>query len=235
MNRLLKIGATLVLAFFAFTTLQAQASKTLKIDSIHVMGPILIGGSTDLEVRVRVTNLLSLPDTVTGDIFYYYQTDSMQNAGAPPRIFLQDSVFETIPDGMLDTVTIDIQPNELRTNPVNLIILWPALIGPETIDSVSDSILVYVNGYASTPTLPAFDNPTVLFPCPALQYIYIRPEELSYIRHIQILTMDGKIIATYNPYEFSHGMINLDALDAGYYMVTLTYDKKTVRTKILKH
>jgi hypothetical protein len=235
MNRLLKIGATLVIGFFAFSNLQAQPAKTVKIDSIHVMGPILIGGNTDFEVRLRVTNLLSQPDSISGDLYYYYLTEFMDSSLLPPRIFLLDSVTEMVTDGMLDTITIDIQPNEIRTTPVNLIILWPALYNAEPYDSISDSIYVFGDGYIGLPPLPENTQYQIVFPCPALQYIYIRPEELNLIRHIQILSMDGKIVHAYDPWEFGTGMINLDDLPNGNYIVELTYSQKTVRTKIIKH
>ncbi len=235
MNRILKMGAVMILAFLSFGKMQAQVTKTLQIDSINVLDPIIIGSNTNFEVRVRVTNLLMQPDSILGDLFYYYLTDSMDSLGTPPRIFSQDSVNEMVVDGMLDTITIDIQPNEIRTTPVNLIILWPALVGVEPVDSVCDSIFVFGDGYIGIPNLPEGNKHNIIFPCPALQYVYIKPEELSLIKQINILTMEGKILNQYSIPEFSSGFINLDHLANGNYLIELQYfNNHTFQTKIIK-
>lgn len=235
MNRILKMGAVIILAFLSFSKMQAQATKTLGIDSINILDPIVIGGITNFEVRVRVTNLLAQPDSILGDIFYYYLTEYMDSLGSPPRIFLQGDTAEMVTDGMLDTISIDIQPNEIRTTPVNLIILWPAMLDSEPFDSICDSIYAFGDGYLGIPKLPENSKYNIIFPCPALQYVYIKPEELSFIRQINILSMDGKMLFQYSANEFSSGFVNIDELSNGNYLVELNYyNNKVIRTKILK-
>lgn len=235
MNNSLKRGAIVLLIFFAFGSMHGQTTKTLTIDSIALLEPVIMNDTTDFRVRVRVTYLGS-PAAVFGDLFYYYLTDSMIQVLAPPRIFLQGDSGETASDGMFDTIPIDIRPDEIRTTtPLNTIILWPAMISPETLDSVSDTIQVGFNGWLGLPPIVIPNKSNIVFPCPALQYIYIRQEELSLIKQIRILSVEGKMISQYENSEFNSGFINVDHLASGNYLVELLYfSSKIIQTKILK-
>jgi hypothetical protein len=240
MKSFIKRGAILIFAFFAFNQVNAQiGTKILYIDSVNQMEPIIMFDTTDFAVHVVIDDTSFVNnDSISGDLFYYYLTDSMMNAGAPPRAINDDTNSITINGAILDTVHVDIRPDEVRTTPVNLIILWPALHGPFTNELTdTDSVAIYVgfDGYAGLPPMPEQHKHHVIFPCPAIQYLFIRQEELHLIRQIRILSMDGRVIASYESNEFSSGFINVDTLPAGNYFVEINYsDKEAVRTKIQK-
>ena len=236
LNLAIKTGLFVALTFVSANSIQAQ--KTLSLDNITALEPIIINDTTNFQVSVGVINGASLPDTVTGDIFYWYLTDSMIMSSQPARKLEQDFVSELVPDGFIDTIHIDIQPNEIRTTPVNLIILWPAMIDSSVSDTHSISMYVLPVGFLHVQTgiNPPYSNTqNLIFPCPTLQYIYIRHEELSSINKIIIYSMDGQAIATYENDEFKNGMINLENFVIGNYLVELIYyNNEIVKTKILK-
>src|SRR5687767_11973465 len=93
----------------------AQATITLSIDSIVALEPIIMSDFTDFQVRVRVDNTAG-PDSIFGDIFYYYFTDQMIALLDTPRIFEQEANNEWVYDGFIDTIPIDIQPNEIHAS-----------------------------------------------------------------------------------------------------------------------
>lgn len=231
----------MILAFFAFQQVKAQtATKILSIDSISQLEPIIMNDTVDFLVLVSINDTSFVNnDTITGDLFYYYQTDSMINAGAPPRIFNQYIANETISGSFFDTISIDIFQNEIRTSPpVNLIILWPAIIttNPEVIDSTQIELEVYFEGYLHTPHANDNDEYKVIFPIPASQYIYVRPEEIQFIRQIHLLTVDGKIVGTKQAEEISSGLISIDHLPTGTYFVQIEYrNGEIIQSKMIKN
>ncbi len=237
----IKKGAIMILAFFAFQIANAQTgTKILSIDSIYQLEPIIINDTTDFVVQVSVndTSLIN-NDTITGDLFYYYQTDSMDSAGVLPRIINNDLSNITINGSIFDTVSIDIRPEEIRTSPpVNLIILWPAIVtsNPEVIDTTQIQILVNFEGYLNINPIIKKDGYKIIFPVPASQYIYIQPAEINLIQSIQILTIDGKLVYIKTRDEISSGFINIDNIPNGSYLIDILYENgELVRTKIIKN
>jgi hypothetical protein len=239
MISLMRRGAILVFAFFAFNTIQAQpGGKVMKIDSIVQLEPIVMLDYTDFAVTISVyDSTLLTPDSIFGDLFYYYLTDSMISAGTPPRVIneLVNNIW--VYGTVTDTVPIDIQPGEIRTSPpVNLIILWPAITSPDLADSIPDSTYANFDGYIGIPTIPDPKKLSVIFPIPAMQYMYIKPEEIELIKHINILSIEGKLISTHEYLEYKSGFISIDTMPAGTYLVELNYKNgEVIRTKIIKH
>lgn len=234
----IKKDALVLLAFFTFMGMNAQTgTKTLSIiANIIQLEPIIMNDTTDFFVQVSVNDASVLnQDSIYGDLFYYYLTDSMISASVNARIINDDSNDIYINPTIADTVHIDIRPDEIKTTPVNLIILWPAMINPEVADTDSSTIVVGFDGYLSLPSITGIGQKNLIFPCPAIQYIYIRQEELSLIKQIRILSIEGKTINQYDKHEFSSGFINIDYLATGPYFVELNYyNNNVVRTKILK-
>jgi hypothetical protein len=234
----IKKGAIILLAFFAFGKMYSQTGKVLYMDSLVQQEPIIMFDTTDFAARVWVDDTTALnQDSIFGDLFYWYLTDSMLAAGAPARAINNDTTNIWIIHYIIDIISVDIRPDEIKTTPVNLIILWPAMITstPQVADSDSVAIYVQFEGYIGIPEIPDVPQSHLLFPTPALQYIYIRPEELPLIQYIHLLTIDGKMVSQYQAEEFSSGLINLDQLANGNYLVEVQYySGKTVRTKILK-
>ena len=242
MISLFKKGAILLLAFFAFNNANAQLpTKLLFIDSINQLEPIIMFDSTDFYVHVVVDDTSFVNnDSIFGNLIYYYLTDSMDTAGASPRIIDNDPSNIWIAGSIGDIVSVDIRPDEIRTSPpINLIILWPAMVQPgmtEVSDSDSVAVNVTFEGYLSLPPTPGIQKGTILFPTPALQVLYIKPEEIDLIQRINILTMEGKLINTYEYLEYKSGFINIDTVPRGSYLVELNYKNgEVIRTKIIKH
>lgn len=229
-------GLLLIAGILHFQKVIAQP-RTLSISSIVQLEPIIINDTTDFKLVLGVHHSITLaPDSIFGDIFYYYQTDSMINASAPPRIINNEVNNEWISDQEIDTISIDIRPEEIRTDPVNLIVVWPAINNPNVSDSSGIAYQVFAEGYLGEPGLNMPPETNIIFPCPAIQFMYIKPSEMKQIRQIDITGTNGSIIASYVCQEFNGGYINLEGLPPGTYVVTLYYfDKRVVQTRLLKY
>lgn len=223
---LLIIGC--VLGLFTSKT-YSQATTILYIDSINILGPVLFGGTTDIEVQVRVMDGF-VGDTLVGDIYYYYQTDTMDSLGIPPQIVDQDFVSESVADPFLDTVHIPINPAEMRTGPLNLIVVWPAMINPAVLDTDSVAFNLQVEGYVGIEPLPAFKD-NIVYPSPAMHYLFIKPDEMDQIQQMIILNMQGQTVETITGEKLANGWINIDGLQSGCYMVQVIYKNGTVFNK----
>jgi len=237
LHRLFKRSTLLGLVFWGLINVNGQLT-ILSIDSISPMEPLVIGDTTDFYVELSVDDIGPLNvDSLLGNLFYLFWTDSMQNSLQLPRIIDLDLSVIWVPSFLADTVPIDIRPNEIRTEPANLIILWPAMINPLILDTNGISILIPTGGILPTLGIEQFFNePNLIFPCPAIQFINIRPEEIKLIRHIKIVSIEGKILNKYLPSEFSSGTISVNHLPVGSYFVEMNFnDGKVVRTKILKN
>lgn len=226
----MKTGFIIMLAFGIKLCLYSQMlAPTLTITSVTQMEPMIMFDSTDFNITITATDSIGAPDTVSGDLFYYYQTDSMINAGTPPRIINNDPASVLIAFSFNDTLTIDIRPDEIRTTPVNLIILWPAMLNPMIADSVCDSIEVELMGFLGLRPLAGKETQPVIFPCPALQYIYIQPEQLGQITEINLFTITGEFLSHYAPEDFRLGLIDIGHLAPGYYLVEVYYPNRLPR------
>lgn len=227
--------------FFAFfiKVQNGHAQLFLRMDSIVALEPIIMNDTVDFEVHVGVRDLLApwVPSFTVGNIFYWYRTDSMINSGQPARIIDVDLSSLLILDGYVDTVPIEMKPNEIRmggTNPINLIILWPALF-PPILDTIPDTLGITVVGVLGDNDVYPKQVGNVIFPCPALQFLNIQQGEISKIRQITILSMDGKVAAILKNHEFSSGFINLESFPTGEYFIRSEYfDNRVVQTKVIK-
>ncbi len=236
-TRFAVITGILLFTFFGKVQTSHAQLVFLKTDSIIPLDPIIMNDFVDFEIHVGVKNIISLlPDVALGNIFYWYRTDSMISSGQPARIVDFDLSILLISDGYIDTVPIEMLPNELRTGPVNLIILWPAMINPLVLDTVQDTLGVLVEGFLSTPNEYPLQCGNIIFPCPAIQFVNIQSEEIKFIDHVQLISMSGQVMQTYRHEEFQNGSIDISNYPSGEYVVQLHYyDNRVVRTKILKH
>lgn len=226
------LGTTLVIVAGNPTVTKSQV--TLSLLNINITTPLIMYDTVDFAVSVGVLNGLN-PDTVTGDIFYYYLTDLMLATLQPPRKFEEDFVVEMVPHGFQDTIPIDIQPTEIKTTPVNLIILWPAMHVPEVEDTNSLSIFELLLGFLDAPQEYPMQHGNIVFPCPASQFLFVKENELELIREIRIMSMSGAMVRSYPKEEFSSGTIVLNELAAGQYLIEIHYeDQQVIRQKILK-
>src|SRR5687767_8334603 len=105
LNFTTKIGLITGLLFLGINFSQAQ--KTLSLENLTPLEPILINDVVDFQVVIGVVDEFAMPSSVTGDIYYWFLTDSMILSGAPARILEQDFVSELVSDGFVDIVPID--------------------------------------------------------------------------------------------------------------------------------
>ena len=235
MNLQLTSRIVLILGILLWEAGSIRAQKTLLLENITPLEPVIINDVANFQVVVGVVNNLSMPDTVTGDIYYWFLTDSMILAGAPPRKLEQDFVSEMVYDGFIDIVPIDIQPDEWRTEPANLIILWPAMIDPSVVDTHSLSLFLNPFGFLGIPQGTEDEKDNKLFPCPVIQLVYIQPTDLPLIKEIIFYRTDGSVKTSYKHDEFASGCINLDTFPSGIYITELHYfDHRIIRIKIQK-
>lgn len=228
------IPVLVILLIWLCHSRQASTQVTLSLLNINITSPLVMYDTVDFEVSVGVLNGLN-PDTVTGDIFYYYLTDLMLLTLQPPRKFEEDFVSEMVPHGFVDTIPIDIQPSEIKTGPVNLIILWPAMHVPEVEDTNNLSILEYLIGFLDTPQEYPITKGNIVFPCPATQYLFIRHEEIELIKEVRIISMKGDLMAVHSHESIINGTILLDALPGGQYVVEIHYlNDQVIHQKIIK-
>lgn len=237
-NIILKISICFLICFGTFSKANSQLT-ILSIDSISALEPLVMNDTTDFYVELSVDDIGPLNvDSLLGNLYYLYWTDSMQSSLQPPRIIDLDLSVIWVPSFMADTVPIDIRPYEIRTEPANLIILWPAMINPLILDTNGISILIEHPDGIGTLNTEEFlkKNPNVVFPCPALQFINIRSEEINLIKLIKVISLEGKVMNEYLPADFSDGMISVNHLPVGTYFIEVNYlDNKLIRTKILKN
>lgn len=238
-NIILKIAIVCGLCFGTFSKVNSQLT-ILSIDSISPMEPLVIGDTTDFYVELSVDDIGPLNiDSLLGNLFYLYWTDSMISSLQLPRIIDLDLSVIWVPSFMADTVPIDIRPNEIRTEPANLIILWPAMINPLILDTNGISINIQMPDSTGTLNMEnPFKDPNhqIIYPSPAIQFVRIRPEDIESIKEIRLLYSDGRTASTYLPAEFKSGTINVDHLAPGNYLVEIFYKNgDTHVSKIVKY
>lgn len=234
-TKLIKIIGILVIAF-STNALSTQAQITLSLSSLTPTEPLLMFDTTNFQVTIEVNSLLPGPDTVSGDIYYWYWTDEQFSNALPMRKLEQDFVNEFIYDGFTDLVHIDIRPTEIRTDPINLIILWPAMTNPLVSDTNSLTTFQNLEGFLNNPDDFSRKQENIIFPCPAIQFIYINPNDVGLIKEIEVISSSGQLIRVYQNQEFSSGNINLGDYASGNYIVRCNYfDGEVIQTKILKY
>lgn len=221
-----------ILGLFS-TKIYSQATTLLYIDSVSILNPVVFGGTVDLAVQVRISAPV-FGDTLTGDIYYYYQTDTMDSLGIPPIAIEQDSVSEFLSDPFLDTIQIPIDNIHMKTGPLNLIVVWPAMIHPAVLDTDSIVFELPVEGYLGLDP-PDEVKGNILYPLPAIHYLFIKPDEIGEIQELFIMNLQGQIVDSYQPHHLQNGYINIDHLSPGYYLAILQYKNgQRFNKKILK-
>jgi hypothetical protein len=228
---LLIIGCVLGL----FTSkIYSQATTTLSIDSFSILNTFVYGDTAYVGVQVRVLDGF-MSDTLVGDIYYYYLTDSMISAGDSAQIIELDGIIQSVADPFWDVVHIPINTGEMKTGPLNLIVVWPAMMDPAVLDT--DSVVINLILGHDVGIEPEYvpTNENILYPSPAMHYIFIKPEEIDLIQQMIILNMQGQTVETIPGEKLSYGWISIDHLSSGAYLAILKYkDGKMIKKKILK-
>lgn len=221
MKRISTTGFGLVLGTLLLVSGSSYAQKYLSITDLVPTGAIVLNDTTDFHATLNVDSL-GFSSAVYGDLFYYYQTDSMIQAGVPPRVIGLDGYNEWVYDGMIDVVPIDIRPDEIRTTPANLIILWPAMITNDsiidtdsiTIDLILDEVLEQLNQNLQN----------LIYPNPIEQLLYINPVELPLLSKIKVISQLDGTSTTYYCYQFLNiGSIDMSNYAPGWYTIEIKY------------
>ena len=225
-----------VVFLFLISTVRSQKIVTVDFCIIDPDTPVMLNDTTLFYVYVTVDDTSATDDnTLYGDLYYWYQTDSMLSAGIPPGFIniLPDNEFIPI-GGKLDTISIAFQAHEIRPGPVNVICIWAAMQLPEIEDTIPCcNMFGFITGVETNEFLNKKYN--VVFPNPVGQYLHIVEEEINQVSYINFYTIGGKMIRQLRSEEFTQGIISLETLEPGYYLVELYYQNGTItRSKILK-
>lgn len=209
----------------------------------------VIGDTAIITVHLKFKSASTNADTpVFGNIFYRYQTDSMIALNGymnqVETIENNNPGWEIVPiGGTFDTINFPCLPGQLRTGPVNVIIIWPSLFNPATpmTDSLEYAIPnVYValsglgNEYVEELGSTVYPNPA-----PAMQLVFINSKYSQAISRISILNAMGQVL---NGKEFMDGedskgyVLPTDELRPGIYHIHIFYkDKKSEVVKFIKN
>jgi hypothetical protein len=209
----------------------------------------VLGSTVDIYVHVKVKSCATNADTtIWGNIYYWYQTDSMDNA--TPEVYNwidSDAAIEEIPSGgLLDTIPFYCDSSELRisaTNPVNVIIIWPAFFSPTAPVCDSSQTNIYVTPYypigLEEEPIQKFGSTAFPNPANAMQVVFINSKYSKDISSISIMNSLGQMMSIK---EFSEGedskgyVLPTEILQAGIYHVHILYkDRKREVVKFIKN
>jgi hypothetical protein len=235
-----KIKTIFLITFFViFSFTETHAQRVFTIDYCHLEEdnpPYSFGDTISLWVHFFVSDTSGADTSAFGDLYFWWQTDSMVAAGVPPRLINITPAYEFIPvGGVLDTVPIDLRPEEWRiiTGPVNVYCVWAAMYIPDMEDSIP-----CCNAYGLTilGDENQVDNTSInLFPNPTTQFMIIQGDQISSIKEMTIISIEGKIAGLKTYEEIKTGRIDLEFLQPGIYFVELKMlDNSIVRKKIQK-
>lgn len=228
----------LIVFLLGFSLPAIQAQRVFTIDYCHLEDdnpPYSFGDTISLFVHFFVSDTSGSDTSAFGDLYFWWQTDTMAAAGVPPRLINITPAYEYIPvGGVLDTVPIDLRPEEWRINgPVNVYCVWAAMYIPDLEDSIP-----CCNSYGLTilGDENQFENtPIHLYPNPTTQFMMIQSDQINSIKEINFISIEGKIAGLKTHDEIMTGRIDLEFLQPGIYFVELKMlDNSIVRKKIQK-
>lgn len=194
--------------------------------------------TVDLFVHVMVDDTsLTNDDTLFGEIYFWWQSDSMVDAGAPPRLINTDLNPQLVSvGGNFINVRLDIRPEEYRfdANGDNSFCIWPAMQSIEISDTGGCGAMncnphaLAINEFMPKSIINLYPNPTS-------QFLFIESGPINSIDEITIMSMEGKMVCSKSREEIKTGRIDLGLLQPGIYFVELKMlDNSIVRKKIQK-
>ncbi len=207
----------------------------------------VLGYSATCTTHVKFISSITNNDTmVNGNLIYWYQTDSMAAVDNNWYEYIDDNPFpEFIPiGGQFDLFPFFCDSSQLRTGPVNVIIIWPSLISATT-PMVDSGMYVIPNVYVGT-TIGIeeeglYNYGSTVFPNPAqsMQLVFINSKYSKEIGRVTVVNAMGQVMNSreFNEYESSQGyIVPTDDLRAGIYNIQIFYkDNKTEVVKFIKN
>jgi hypothetical protein len=200
----------------------------------------IIGDTTIITIHVKFKSSVTNNDTaVNGNLYYHYQTDSMIAAGGMGNIeSIDDSPgWEIVPvGGKFDTIQFPCRPNQLRTGPVNVIIIWPALFNPLT--PMDDSVMYILTNVSVGAEVGIIEEGltyygSTAYPNPAMgeQLVMIHSPKQEMIQSISILNSVGQILSNQQIMEgqgLNDYILPTNKLSPGVYIIQLGYTNRQV-------
>lgn len=200
-------------------------------------------------VHVKLKSCATNSDTgfISGNLLYHFQTDKMGAiSGDYKHEVDNDTADEQIlPGGIIDTLTFTVDTAEFRTvgtNPVNVIIIWPAFVSASHFSCDSgETILWEVPGFVGIEEENYYGYGSTVYPNPAppMQLVFINSKYSQEISRVSIVNAMGQVINTKEFYEGedSQGyVLPTEELRAGIYNIHIFYkDKKNEVVKFVKN
>jgi hypothetical protein len=235
-----KIKTIFLLVFILLVSVnKSRAQKLLYIDFCTLdQDNAFLYDTIDLFVHVVVDDTsLTNDDTIFGDIYFWWQSDSMVDAGAPPRLINTNLSPQIITvGGSFIAVKLDIRPEEYRfdANGDNSYCIWPAMQSIEISDTGGcGSMNCNPHSLGTTEFFPK--STIILYPNPTSQFLFIESALINSIKEITLMSLEGKIVCLKTQEEIKAGRIDLEFLQPGIYFVELKMpDNSIVRKKIQK-
>lgn len=161
----------------------------------------------------------------TGNIVFYYQTDSMANLGIARDTLLlipNDTIYNNS-QGTVFNVPVTPNPSRFRVGG-NVIIVWPTRID-STVKPPADSLIINITiGPNSLPQLS--DNHNVkLYPNPATESLYINFQLQETGKYYEVYDINGRIIYQ-GIFRDGQSFINVEHLNSGMYGLHLFTSKE---------
>jgi hypothetical protein len=209
----------------------------------------VLGYTTHITLHVKFKSCITNNDTsVTGNLVYWYRTDSMWNSFQGPKMIDDNPAYEFVDGGgLVDTIPFYCDSAELRssdTGPANVIIIWPSIHSPSIELCDSGFYLFPSVDVASTSGIEE-EGPqkfgSTVFPNPAgsMQIVLIHSKHSDEIEKVIVTNTMGNIISSkeFNEHESSHGyVVPTEDLRQGIYHIHIFYkDKKTEVVKFIKN
>lgn len=198
--------------------------------------PFTFYDTIPIMVHVKVENGGGIDTSANGDLYYWFQTDSMVSAGMPPRLINTDLSLEYLPPGgKFDTIPVDLRPEEWRTgptSPVNVWCVWAGMYIPDIIDSIPccgnfGSAILGNEVHGNQTYFNAYPNPTN-------QMLFISTGQTNTISDIKIMTIEGKTVD--RKVEMKSNAIDVQYLNEGIYILEIKFtDGSITRRKIQKY
>lgn len=207
-----------ILCFFLPGLLTAQY-KIYLTAADAVPGDYTYTDSVQINTQVLITTNTDIPVDAIGNVRYYIQTDSMFLSSQPPRLIDHSvsDVFVSASTGYADFFKLDLQPYEMRSGPINVVIVWPSFVS--TSFPISDSLFRLVNvALISTvsldPVASTIYHQLKPFPNPTTGLLQFPDEAKTNIQHLRISDVSGTVWK-----EQQSAIINLQDLPNGIYWI----------------
>jgi hypothetical protein len=246
----MKTSLQLIALLFGMIIIPLQANAQAEVKAIIDFADIdednaVIGFSTQCTTHVLFKTSNDLDTTVYGNLYYWYKTDSMNAVNSNWYEFIDENpTFETInAGGEFDFFPFPCVQGQMRTGPVNVIIIWPAMIGPSV--NVTDSAFwmlsnVHVGDLSGLVDQNNSFGSTV-YPNPSSGYelIHISSKYTQLIDRISITNNLGQPV--FNKYFVSSDQgsgynLPTDFLSSGIYNIVINYiDNKTEVVRFIKN